>query len=339
METGIWRDLCETPAAIQETLDRADGFDETAALIRRDGVRRIVATGNGAAYYVAHALWLSSLACERPGPPVVAVPGGLMAKGRFHWRPGDLLLAISSSGEFRDVVEAVELGAPRPYVAITAQPESTIGAGADSRVLISVPNQRAVTHTQVFCAGLVGALAVWARAVADLQLADAVSRAAEVCERALAAAGAWTQADALGALARPAAAIAFGSGQAWTAALETALLLREVARVPAEGAETREGGTSSMFGLSRGHLAVSVGPHADPLVLEAEAHCRGAGATVVNVPEDGEAPPQLGAIASFPGSVVLSAELGLRAGLDVDEPAWVPAYYETARAATPGEPA
>ena len=37
-----------------------------------DGVRRIVATGNGAAYYVAHALWLAALESARRGPPIVA---------------------------------------------------------------------------------------------------------------------------------------------------------------------------------------------------------------------------------------------------------------------------
>ena len=49
---------------------------EVAALIGADGVRRVVASGNGAAYYVANALWLASLE-SRHGPELVAVPGGL----------------------------------------------------------------------------------------------------------------------------------------------------------------------------------------------------------------------------------------------------------------------
>ena len=338
-ETGIWQDLCDVPSAVQATLDQADGFDDAAALLRRGEVRRIVATGNGAAYYVAHALWLSSLDSDRVEPPIVAVPGGLVAKGRFRWQRGDLLLAVSSSGEFRDVVEAVELGAPRPFVAITARPESTIGAAADARAVISTHDQRAVTHTQVFCAGVVTALAVWARAFGHRQIADAVSGAAEVCERALTAATSWAASDALDQVPRPTAAVSLGSGHAWTAALETALLLREVACVPAEGAETREGATSSMFGLSAGHLVVSVGPHDDPLLVEAEQRCRETGAAVVSLPGDVEAPHQLGAIASFPSSVALSAALGLRAELDVDKPSWVDAYYATARALESGETA
>jgi fructoselysine-6-P-deglycase FrlB-like protein len=335
-ETGLWQDLREVPEAVQETLDKADGFDGAASLLRRDEVQRIVATGNGAAYYVAHALWLSSLDSDRLGPPIVAVPGGLVAKGRFRWRRGDLLLAVSSSGEFRDVVEAVERGAPRPFVAITARPDSTIATAADARAVISTNEQRAVTHTQVFCAGVVTALAVWARAFGDREVAEALSGAAEVCERALTAATTWAAGDALDQVPRPTAVVSLGSGHAWTAALETALLLREVAGIPAEGAETREGATSSMFGLSSGHLVVSVGPHDDPLLVEAEQRGRETGAAVVSLPGDVEAPHRLGAIASFPSSVALSAVLGLRAGLDVDKPSWVNAYYATARASDTG---
>jgi fructoselysine-6-P-deglycase FrlB-like protein len=279
---------------------------------------------------VAHGLWLTSLNSAPEAPPVVAVPGGLVARGRFAWRSGDVLVAISSSGEFRDVVEAVSSGAPRPFVAITARPDSTIGAAADARVVIAVPNQRAVTHTQVFCSGVIAALSIWALAFGDRQVGDAVAAASEVCARSLAAATAWAADADLDTMPQPAAAIALGSGGAWTAALETALLLREVAGVPADGAETREGATSSMFALSSGHLVASVGPHSDPLVLEAEQRCREAGATVVSVPGD-ETSPHLAAVTTFPGSVALTATIGLRAGLDVDRPSWVNAYYSTAR--------
>ena len=116
-ETGLWADVRELPASVAAVLDAADGFDETAALLSGPDVRRIVATGNGAAYYVALALWLAA----GGGPEVVAVPSGLLAGGWFRFRPGDRLLAISSSGEFRDLVEAVEAGSvQRPYAAVTA---------------------------------------------------------------------------------------------------------------------------------------------------------------------------------------------------------------------------
>ena len=61
LDTGLWADVRELPGALGATLDAAEGVAEAAALLRDGGVERIVATGNGAAYYVAHALWLAAL--------------------------------------------------------------------------------------------------------------------------------------------------------------------------------------------------------------------------------------------------------------------------------------
>ena len=52
LETGLWSDVRGLPAALADTLDAADGVAEAAALLRSGDVARIVATGNGAAYYV-----------------------------------------------------------------------------------------------------------------------------------------------------------------------------------------------------------------------------------------------------------------------------------------------
>ena len=118
LDTGLWADVRELPGALGATLDAAEGVAEAAALLRDGGVERIVATGNGAAYYVAHALWLAALEGAPGGPPIVAVPCGVAVRDRFRWEPGDAVLAVSSSGEFRDVVELAQRGG-RPCVAIT----------------------------------------------------------------------------------------------------------------------------------------------------------------------------------------------------------------------------
>lgn len=331
--TRIWQDALELPEALQTTLDRGQGFAETAALLAREGVRRIVATGNGAAYYVAHALWLASLAGKPAAAEVVAVPGGLVADGRFAWRPGDVLLAVSSSGEFRDLVEATGDGAgPRPYAAITASADSTIARGAGARALVHVAHQRAVTHTQAFCGNVLAALMIWADVTRDDGLRRAVAAAPQACARALAGAQEWAEGAAVEAGA-PAAAVAFGTGPAWAAALEAALLLKEVARVPAEGVETREGATSAMTGLAPGHLVLSLRTADDALAAEAEEICRSTGAVVLSVPGGVETDRRLSAITTFPAGLALAVALGLGAGLDVDAPAWTDAYHETARPA------
>lgn len=328
-EPGLLRDLDELPSSVAATLDARDGVEDVAALLGADGVRRVVASGNGAAYYVAVALWLASLE-SASGPELVAVPSGLLARGAFAWRPGDVFLAVSSSGEFRDLVEAVDTGVPSPYSAVTANAGSTLGARAGARALVSVPSQRAVTHTQAFCGAVVAALSVWAAVTADTELDAALRRLPEELERTTPLARGW--ADEL-AEVEANAAVVFGSGPAWAASLEAALLLKEVAIVPAEGVETREGATSAMMALGPEALAVSLpaGAGDDPLLAEAEEICAGQGATVVRAPGGETADRRLAAVSTFPAAVALAARLGLERGLDVDRPAWTDAYYRVAR--------
>jgi fructoselysine-6-P-deglycase FrlB-like protein len=325
--TQLWQDASELPGSLAATLEAREGVAETAVLLGADGVRRIVATGNGAAYYVAVALWLASLE-SRDAPEVAAVPSGLVARGAFRWRPGDALLAISSSGEFRDLVEAVEAGAPTPYAAITANADSTVGAKAGARALVTVLHQRAVTHTQAFCGAVALALAAWAEVTRDAGLCDAVGRAPEEVAAALETAEQWLE-GTLGL--DPPWAVAFGSGPAWAAALEAALLLKEVACIPAEGVETREGATSAMMALQPGHLALSLPTGEDALLEEAEEICRDRGATVVRVPVVEGADRRLAAITTFPAAVALSERIGVERGLDVDRPTWTDAYHLVAR--------
>lgn len=319
----LWDEARGIPEALRATLDRRQGFDHALEALSAAPVRRIVATGNGASYYAAMALWLASL--QASGPDVVALPAGVVASPSFAWREGDVLLAISSSGEFRDVVLAARDGAPAA-VAITANARSSLARSVKTVALAQLPALRAVTHTQAYCVSVAVALALWAELTADAALRETLERAPDATASALDAALPWAAGQASG-LTDPRAAIVFGSGPAWAGALEAALLLKEVAAIPAEGVETREGATSAMYALSPGQLAVSIGD--DPLVAEAEAVCATAGATVVRLPAGGE--PRCAAIASFPAALALSIALAQRAGVDVDAPAWVGAYERTAR--------
>ena len=328
-ETGLWADVRELPAALAATLDAGDGIAETAALLGARDVRRVVTSGNGAAYYVALGLALAALGGRGDGPAVVAVPSGLLAGGWFEWRPGDRLLAVSSSGEFRDLVQALDV-APQPFAAVTATAGSTIGRRAGARALQIVLGQRATTHTQALAGGIVCALAVWAEVVGDRGLREALAAAPDAAERAVAEAGAW--AAELGELEVPAAAIAFSAGPGWAAALEASLLLKEVARVPCEGVETREGATSAMYALDGRHAAVSLPLGDDPLQREAEEVCAGAGARVLRCPGGALADPRLALVTTLPAACALAAVLAVAGGHDVDKPAWADAYYATARA-------
>ena len=332
LDTGLWADVREVPGALGDTLEAAEGVEEAARVLRSGGAERIVATGNGAAYYVAHALWLATLESNGPVPPIVPVPCGIAGRERFRWRPGDAVLAISSSGEFRDVVEIARRAAGRPCVAITASAGSSLAAAADATVLQRVASQRAVTHTQALAGAYASGLALWAALAGDAELTAVLATAPEAAARAVRDAESWAV-DA-GDAELPAAAVVVGGGTAWAAALELALMLKEISRIPAEGVETREGATSAMFGLGPGHLMISLDPAGDRLGDEAVRLCAAAGATTLRLPGAGGADARLAPITTLPAAAALAAELALAAGHDVDRPTWTDAYYETARSAT-----
>ena len=332
--TGLWADVREVPGALTATLEAAQGVAQAADLLRGEGVERVVAVGNGAAYYVAHALWLASLeGSAQDAPPLVAVPCGVAVRERFQWRAGDAVLAISSSGEFRDVVEIARGGHARWCVAITAGASSSLARAATATVLQHVESQRAVTHTQALCGAYAIGLALWAAVAGDDELASYVAGAPEAAAQAIAVAEDWAP-DALAGRTAPIAAVAAGGGTAWAAALELALMLKEIARVPAEGVETREGATSAMFGLDRGHLMVSLDPAGDPLGDEALRLCAATGADTLQLPSLGDVDQRLAPISTLPACAALAAQLALAGGHDVDHPTWTDAYHATARSAT-----
>ncbi len=328
MDTGLWHDLMLTPGTVTATTQAAQGFEDVAALLTAPGVRRVIVTGNGAQWHVALALWLAWLQVPEPPVEVLAVPGGLVAGGAFPWRDGDRLLALSSSGEFRDVIEAIRAGAPRPIAAITADAASTIGQAAEARAIVAVETLRARTHTQGYAGALAAGMAVIARMSGDDALGRAVNEVGERLALPVEVAGSLP----IGVDGRPHAGVCLGTGPAWPAALHTALCLREVSILPIDGFETREGATTGRFATVPGDLAVMVGGmHPDPLLDEAAAIMAEGGARVVALHGDPATDPRLAPIMALPGAIGLAIDFAALAGLEPDAPAWAGAYDRTSR--------
>ena len=329
--TRLWSDALALPESLAATLDAGEGFDELHDLLARPTTRRVVATGNGASWYAALALWLASLTGPRAdAPEVVAVPAGLLAGGEVAWREGDVLLAVSSSGELRDLVEAIERPDVPPFGVVTADAGSTLGRAAGARALVAVHSQEAVTHTQAYCGAALVLLAAWARLTGDKGLAQAARAAPDLAARTLAEAPPWAQ-QALDGLEPPGSAVAFGAGPGWAAALEAALLLGESAGVPAQGVELREGATSAMYPLGRRALVLSLPGGSERLLTETEEICARRGAVVLRAPVGPSLDPRLAVVGGFASPLALAIGMALRAGLDPDMPAWYADYLVTAR--------
>lgn len=331
--SGLWDDVVEIPSALSVTLEERQGFAAAASLIKQRCPNRLVVSGNGAAYYVAHALWLASLATPGSSSEVLAVPSGLLARGRFVWRPGDLLIAVSSSGEFRDLVEALDGGAPRPYVAVTSSPESTVGRGAEVVAGFRVLHQRALTHSQVVCGGIATILSIWAMVTGDSILQRTVDELPGLTHSMLKDVVRWEAEVRASLKIFPRSAVTCSTGAGWTAALEAALLLKEVARLPTEGGETREAATSGMYALREGDMAFLLPTRLeDPLLSEAGRIFERAGATLLCAPTSQDAlDERVAGVALFPASAALALTLARLGGADPDRPSWATTYYETAR--------
>ena len=332
--TRLWADLQHTPDVLERTLAEQDGRATAARLLRPGRARRLVAVGNGASSYIAQALWLAALETRGNAPmQVTAVPAGLLTTGRMHWEAGDAILAISASGEARDLVAALRAlpkGVHR--IALTSSPHSTIAGLSDAVVVVADAEQESLTHSHAYCGAVLAALALWAEVTGDGRLDAALAGAPGTFRDALRPSLTWADQVVAGA-DLPTAAFAFGSGSGWAAALEASLLVKELAQIPGEGVELREAATTVMTTLKPGHLVVDLTPGA-PGAEEAEEACAGRGARVVRTEAAAGSDVRLTPISTFPEASALALGLALAAGQDPDSPAWSQTYFEVARERT-----
>lgn len=336
-ETRLWRDTKLVPGSLAATLNGRAGWSEVATLLTRPRTRRVIVSGSGASYYVALAMWLASLQTADPRVEIVPVPAGLLARDAFKWQQGDVLLAVSSSGEARDLIEATESERlPKPFAAITANPGGSVSRRAGATAVTAVLQQAAITHTQAFCAAVAASLGILAIATRDRELNRALDYLPGASQRSIERTQQWAT-GAFATITTPSAAVVFGTGPAWAGALEGALLLKEVARIPSEGSETREGATTAMTGLLPRHLAVSLAFTDDPLAEEAELVCRSIPCQLLRVPSEDVADRRLAAVTTFAPLVALAIDLALRAGWDADDPEWYSRYERTARRGGPND--
>src|SRR6266508_3783203 len=129
----LWSDVLDVPLAVEATLGHAAGFDVASQLLSDPDVNRVVVAGNGASYYVALALWISSLSVPS-GPTIVALPAGLLEPSLRGFGEADRLVVVSSSGELRDALDATRRHATKPFILIPANPESSLGRSASGLV-------------------------------------------------------------------------------------------------------------------------------------------------------------------------------------------------------------
>ena len=149
-------DIYAQPDAIAETLRRNQGaVERVVEEFFSEEVKLIYLSGSGTSYHagLASQLILSSLARL----PATAIPASEFAA----WTPsimgeGFYLIAVSQSGESRDVLEAVRDARKKgvKILAITNTPGSTLTKLADETLLTYAGEEVAVTATKTFTSQL-----------------------------------------------------------------------------------------------------------------------------------------------------------------------------------------
>lgn len=338
----VRREIAEAPAAIRATLvETRDAAEQAAAAIRGRTPRRIYFIGNGTSYYsslAATSLARSLAAAE--DPLVLAVPVGDFRYFTPALSAHDVIVGISASGEFRDVLAVFErLRGQCLLVGITHVPGSSLTRLADVALVSAGGPSRVPVMTKTYASTLtaaylllLGLFAAPESFVADLATtADHSAEAISHAERALP--------DLVPELAPFEHAFCFGAGSGYAAALEGALKMKEMALLHAEGSETWEmaSGPATMVSNRTLCVALHTGGKGDVATADGARHMHRWGARVVEIgpqptPVDLHVPTTVPAHDPFaplvlvPVVALLAERVARARGLDPDSPTWRERY-------------
>jgi glucosamine--fructose-6-phosphate aminotransferase (isomerizing) len=339
-------EISAEPAAIRSTLGESlESARAAASALRRGGVRRVHVIGNGTSYHSALAaatLYRRHAAADDP----IVIP---LTAGEFRTYPpalgpGDAVLGISASGEFRDVVAVVDALRGRvPTVAVVHVPGSTLDGTADHVVRSAGGPSHVPVMTKTFAATLVATELVLAELLGGERSDDirrAIHLAADHAEAAIAAAEPRVEALA-DELAGAGHLFVVGSGGAHPAALEAALKLKEMAIVHAEGTESWEmaSGVATIVGADSVVIALAPDGPGRAATLDVASHAAAWGARVIEVAPASSvegadllslpaaAAEDHAPLTAVPPIALLAFALARRRGHDPDHPGWVERYH------------
>jgi len=240
----IPQEINETPDAIRQTIrhTRQQARDTARVIVKRQP-RRIFFVGNGTSVYSSMAASYTgrSLATSAADPFVMAVPAGDFRNYMPSLDDRDVVVGISASGEFRDLLVIFEELAGRCMrVGITHVPGSSITKLSDE-LLVSAggPSQMPVM-TKTYASTLTAAhLLILETFSAPAELFSHLESSAQLCETALDSAHKKVAAI-VSDIQNYEHSFYFGAGPAYAASLEAALKMKEMAMLHAEASEIWE---------------------------------------------------------------------------------------------------
>jgi glucosamine--fructose-6-phosphate aminotransferase (isomerizing) len=346
IEGTVPGEILEGPAAIRATVATTEASARAiAGVLRAGGVKRVWVIGNGTSYHSSlHAAGLARRLAGPDDPIAIPVTAGDFRTFRPRLGRGDVIVGISASGEFRDVLGVFEeVRGTIPTVGIVHVPGSSLTRVADHVVLSAGGASGAPVMTKTFSSTLSATILVLGAILGDAPLAAAIAGlrlAADHAEQAIA--DAWTAVEAIAAeIADAEHLFVVGGGLAHPAALEAALKLKEMALVHAEASETWEMASGPATIVGPRTVVVSLAPDgpARAATDDVVRHCREWGARVIEVAPSRAVPDsrllvvptavdeRFAPLTVVPPVALLAFVLAGLRGATPDRPSWTERYH------------
>ncbi len=338
----IPQEIHESPEAIRMTVQEAQSQAATAGdALRERKPRRIFLIGNGTSLYSSMAAsYTGRMLADTKDAFVTAWPAGDFRYFMPQLDSRDAVIGMSASGEFRDVLAVFqELRGRVLCVGITHVPDATITRLADFTIVSRGGPSRVPVMTKTYTSTLTAAhLLLLEYFGAGQEYYDDLLASAERCARAIAAAE--TQlAEIVTVLAKLEHGFYFGAGCGYAAALETALKMKEMAILHAEGSETWEMASGPATRVSHDTFCVGLetGGPTDKDTIGGLRHAREWGATTLEVgpkartegwyfPVEAARYQAFSSLALVPPLALLAYRVARARGATPDHPQWRDRY-------------
>ena len=288
MSELIPQEIMETPDAIRATIaETRQTAREAAGLIRERHPGRIFLVGNGTSLYssLAAAYTARALAGEKD-PYVLALPAGEFRYYMPSLKANDVIIGVSASGEFRDVLAIFDqLHEHNLCIGISHVPGSSITQLAQITLLSSGGPSRVPVMTKTYASTLTAVhLLLLETLDASPELFSALEETAGLVQSGLDANYTYIE-DLAKQIDSLEHAFYFGAGPAYASALEGALKMKEMALLHAEGSETWEmaSGPATMVGDRTLTVALYAGDDNDTATADGAQHAKKWGAPVLEV--------------------------------------------------------
>jgi glucosamine--fructose-6-phosphate aminotransferase (isomerizing) len=335
-------EIDETPDAIRATLkDTRPSALKTAEVIQKHSPRRIFVIGNGTSLYTSIAAAYTARQLAGPNDPLVlAFPSGDFRYFMPAIRPDDVIIGMSASGEFRDVLSIFEsLRGQCMLVGITHVPGSSITRLTDNILFSSGGLSKVPVMTKTYASTLTALHLILLETLnAPALYYEDLCAAADRCAVALTEAKRIIP-DLVPTLSKFDHAFYFGAGNAYAASLEGALKMKEMAILHAEGSETWEmaSGPATVVSEKSVCVALYTGEGSDSSTADTAKHSRQWGARVLEVgpaapsgdwhlPVEASVIPSFSSLALIPPLALLAYRTARARGYNPDKPAWRDRY-------------